>query len=362
MVEYESFIMKVALQELLAPSTEIATVITNCLANFQKEDGRFPLDTVFHEQMKTYTTSGKFFRGCCMLATQKAFSGSYSQAHVQVAAALELICSGLLVHDDIMDQDTRRRGQPTIHTAVSTWATQNNFTETAHFGESIALCFGDILFFLGFRLLNQADIPATQKIKLLEIATRELAMLGLAQSEDMRMASIPIDEISKSEVLAMQYGKTGRYTGRWPLLTVGILNDCDADILEKLGEIGDEIGLLYQWRDDYLGLVGDPSKTGKNTLSDVREGKKTLYYWHALHTKAAQTQVIQSTFGNAQATPQEVSQLVAVLKDSGVITQVEQETAAHQKTVMQMITQAKLPKKVQQIFKQVVELIVARDK
>lgn len=359
------------MQNLFIHSEKIKQEIEQILENFYVEDGHSPLAREFYWHMKTYTTSGKLFRGCLLMelyaSLQKKSAPSKDaiapEALVKIAAGLELICSGLLVHDDIMDHDTRRRGLLTTHRAMATWAEQFEFAHPQDFGASVAICFGDVLFFLGNTCFSQASVPPELALQIMRVSSHELMLLGLAQTEDLRLACMPIAEVTEDEIIKMQYGKTGRYTGRWPMALAATVAGLDARQTEQLGRVGDEIGLLYQWRDDYLGLYGDPKKTGKNVLSDIQEGKKTLYYWHAWHSlKGTQKQLVEQTFGNPDLSLEMVSVLLKTLESAGILAKVQKRMEAHLAKTRERISKAQLPAAAEAVLLQVVALIAAREK
>ncbi len=359
------------MQTLFTKSEKIKLEIEHVLEQFYVEDGHFPLSREFYWHMKKYATSGKLFRGCFlseMYTTLQSSRADQMAVHsenalLRIAAGLELICSGLLVHDDIMDHDARRRGLLTTHTTMADWAETQEFALPTEFGESAALCFGDVLFFLGSDCFSQAEVPAEVKVQLQHVSNHELMLLGLAQAEDLRLANMQIEAVSEDEIIKMQYGKTGRYTGRWPLVLAATLVGVSAQQTEKLGRIGDELGLLYQWRDDYLGLFGDPQKTGKNVVSDIQEGKKTLYYWHAWHSlEGAEKQVIESAFGNPHVSVDAVSQVLDILENSGVVDRIEEKIDTQIEKTKERIHKANLPDAAEELLLGVVELIVKREK
>jgi geranylgeranyl diphosphate synthase type I len=355
---------KKAVQHIFTNVPNIVQALDEAFDTFHSQDGRYPLDDEFYTQMKTFAKSGKLFRGCLLVSIYAELTGEKpSQGVIKVAAALELYCSGLLIQDDIMDRDVRRRGSVTTHITLEELANRQSIVQPAHFGTSIAMCFGDILFFLATQMIASTTLSEHLKLQLLTISNRELALLGLAQSEDMRMAGMPISQITKEEIIAMQYGKTGRYTGRWPLAMAASLAEMPATEVEHIAKVGEEIGLLYQLRDDYLGIFGNSEKTGKNAMSDIREGKKTLYYLEAYTTITGKDKkFVRSIFGNSSATDEEIIQLVSVLTEQGIVERVNQEVVSHTERVQQMIAELSVQQSVKKLLLDVVTLVVTREK
>jgi geranylgeranyl diphosphate synthase type I len=216
-----------------------------------------------------------------------------------VAAAYELIHSSLLVHDDIMDRDRLRRGAPTVFHQYEELGEREGIAEPGHFGASLGICAGDVGFFLAFELLSgagtaplapakEAGNPAAKEAGdglpdpfenrvsgIIRLWAKELTAVGLAQMEDVALGAssrVPLEE----EVLSLYRHKTARYTFSLPLATGAIAAGSDCVTVQRLEELGEHLGILFQMKDDEIGLYGDEAEIGKPPGSDLKEGKKTL--------------------------------------------------------------------------------------
>jgi geranylgeranyl diphosphate synthase type I len=87
-------------------------------------------------------------------------------------------------------------------------------------------------------------------------------------------------------ILSLYRNKTGRYTFSLPLVTGAILAGAGLEDRERLGELGEDMGLIFQIKDDEIGLFGEPGRTGKPSGSDLKENKKTLYHYYLLKNSA----------------------------------------------------------------------------
>jgi geranylgeranyl diphosphate synthase type I len=242
---------------------------------------------------------------------------------VPAGAAMELLQSGLLVHDDIMDRDATRRGQPTLHLQYAGEAAQGRAREPAHLGVSLGICAGDAAFFLAFEILARLPAPAGVAGALVGLCARELSRVAAAQMQDVSWGGTPA-EVGEQDILGLYTYKTGRYTFSLPLLAGGLLGGCAperAGLLERLGEC---LGVLFQIRDDELGLFGEEQELGKPVGSDVREGKKTLFY--ALLTRGADESSrarLQGIFGNPGATGEDLDFVRRQIEKLGVRQEVD---------------------------------------
>ena len=104
---------------------------------------------------------------------------------------MELFQSGLLVHDDIMDRDATRRGQPTIHRQYAGEAEQRGARDPEHLGQSLGICAGDAAFFLGFEVLAAPPVPEQARAGLLRLCARELSWVAVAQMQDVAWGAQP---------------------------------------------------------------------------------------------------------------------------------------------------------------------------
>lgn len=248
---------------------------------------------------------GKMIRGCLVFLGRdiaEGAAGAEAAARAptddaslaRLASAMELFQTGLLVHDDIMDRDTLRRGMPTIHASYSTELEREGVAESGRIGEALGICAGDACYFEAFALLARALAGNPRGGEIQALCAEILSEVVVAQMADVRWGASG-DEPSEDEILAMYRCKTARYSFSLPL-AAGALWAAGtgtsvgeetaggaagpghaADLASSLMALGERLGILFQLRDDELGLFGDESATGKSLGSDLREGKKTLF-------------------------------------------------------------------------------------
>lgn len=274
-------------------------------------------------RLERYTLAGKMIRGG-LVCVGALFGGEVGRAAYQAGAAAELFQSALLIHDDIMDRDSMRRGEPSIHTQYATAAATVGAEDPDHIGLSLAICVGDVSFFLAFQLLSELDVPDATRSRLVSLWALELQRVGIAQMADVHRGALPHDAAEFSASTATDHAlriylyKTGRYTFSLPLMTGAILAEKDESTVSNLDRLGEQMGVLFQLRDDELGLFGDPAKTGKPTGSDVREGKKTVYYSEMVRRiKESDAKRLSAVFGNNQASDDDVEWAHDLVDTSG---------------------------------------------
>lgn len=221
------------------------------------------------ERISKFIVAGKSVRGCLVLYTHKLFQKEPPTSVWDAASAIELFHAGLLIHDDIMDRDTIRRGMPTLHSQYEHYAAQQKGTDVPHFGESQAINIADLCYFLGYKWLAHAGAEAV------ELVSHELSAVVLAQMQDVAGGHIPA-EYRQDEVINLYRYKTARYTFSLPMQLGALLAHADTGIIKALATLGECFGLLYQIRDDELNSEGNSLITGKSSGTDAVNHKQTL--------------------------------------------------------------------------------------
>jgi geranylgeranyl diphosphate synthase type I len=192
--------------------------------------------------------------------------GGDSKKIMPYGVALEILHSFTLVHDDIMDDCDTRRGEPTVH---------------KKFGLNLGILAGDTMFALVYEVLNHLEIEdKTYRSVVLDVANlaREVC-----EGQYWDMAFEEQKKIDELQYYHMIERKTATF------FEVAMKNGAelaggDHNQVKKLAECGRLLGLAFQVWDDYLGATGIADATGKDTHSDIRQGKKTLVYV-ATHTR-----------------------------------------------------------------------------
>ncbi|MBP5627673.1 polyprenyl synthetase family protein [bacterium] len=240
-----------------------------------KERLRLPWIDDLPERLLAYTSGGKCLRGNLVLLGAEAAGADIAPLY-PAAAAIELFQSGILMHDDIIDEDDTRRGKPSAHCAFAKELSMAGFPEAKKTGESLAICLGDIALMLTFALLMETKCDASKKSEAAIYWGREFAKVGAAEMEDTYLSGAQFMPEEK-RILDLYIGKTAGYTFIVPLLTGGMLGGASIELLSALSDYALNLGVLFQVKDDELGLFGSAEKLGKPIGSDIRENKKTIF-------------------------------------------------------------------------------------
>jgi geranylgeranyl diphosphate synthase type I len=256
-------------------------------------------------RLTVFTRKGKMIRGGLVALGCEMAGERPGRAATRAGTAFELIQSGLLIHDDIIDRDPRRRGAPSVHEQYARLAPGRGL-DAAHFGTSLALCVGDIAIFLAFEAMAGLDGPAERTAEVQKQFAAEYGLVGLGQMLDIEAGASRRD-LSRRHILKIYRYKTARYSFYLPLAAGWTLGGGPARTRPDLERLGEDLGLVFQIKDDELGLYGRARTTGKPVGSDIRQGKRTLYAVEILgRTGRADRKRFAAIFGREAATEEEI--------------------------------------------------------
>jgi len=188
--------------------------------------------------------------------------------------ALELFQTIALIHDDIIDEATHRRGLPTIQTVYEN-KLATKFVNYKHLALSSSILGGDVAYSLSNKAFSKVKME--DKNLLEEYFWRMETEVCYGQVDDtlgVGLAQLP--ELNRDQVLNMLDYKSGRYSIEKPLLLGAILAGKKENELASLSQAGIKLGIAFQLADDILGIYGDEKVTGKSSGGDLVEGKRTL--------------------------------------------------------------------------------------
>lgn len=203
---------------------------------------------------------GKRIRPLLLLELIQAFGLELDEAHYQVAAALEMIHTGSLIHDDLpaMDDDDYRRGRLTSH---------------KKFGEDMAILAGDSLFLDPYGLLARAELPSQVKVDLISELSLAAGSFGMVAGQVLDMQGEG-QAISLEDLKTIHANKTGKLL-TYPFVAAGLIVQAQQSVQDKLRRIGELLGLAFQVRDDILDVTASFEELGKTPQKDLAAAKST---------------------------------------------------------------------------------------
>jgi geranylgeranyl diphosphate synthase type II len=247
-------------------------------------------------------SGGKRIRPLLVLLSAEAVGGSVHDA-VHGAAAVELLHTFTLVHDDIMDQDDTRRGRPTVH---------------VKWDIGTAILAGDGLVALAYRALLSG--PSPRLVEAARVFTEGLIEVCEGQALDKEFETRP--RVGMDEYLAMIRKKTAALLGMSCELGA-LLGGGDEQEVQALRAYGMHLGLAFQVQDDLLDLLSPASVSGKPRGSDLAQRKKSFLLVAAeQRVTAGQRQWLAAHLGRPLSS-EELDQVEQFFRSLGVIAQAE---------------------------------------
>ena len=249
---------------------------------------------VLWARVREQVAGGKLIRPRLTRIAWRAFSPSSSHASgevpdpqcVRLAASFEMLHAALLVHDDVVDRDWRRRGRPTVgelfrRDAAAAGAPEH---EAEHAGQSAAILAGDLLLAGSLRLATTCTPDPERSRAVAGVVFEAVSASAAGELDDLLMSlhRFGAEHPGVQDILDMERLKTATYSFEAPLRAGSLLAGAPAEQAERLARAGALLGVGYQVVDDVLGTFGDPETTGKSVDADLSSGKATVLTAHGV--------------------------------------------------------------------------------
>jgi geranylgeranyl diphosphate synthase, type I len=257
---------------------------------------------------------------------------------ITAAGSLDVLHVSALIHDDLMDSSDLRRGRPAAHRQFEALhANAGWLGDSAAFGKAGAILLGDLLVMWSAQMLHGAGVEQSALERALPIveAMRTEVTCGqyldiVAQAHPLRKRAPAIGSLRPTIELALDDAsrvveyKAARYTVQRPCQIGSAIGGGDDELYFALGAYGSPLGRAFQFRDDLLGVFGDPQITGKPAGDDLREGKRTVLVAHAYaHAGDAGQKLLLQRLGDPRLDEAGIAELQQVIVESGAREAVE---------------------------------------
>ena len=231
--------------------------------------------------------------------------GDVTEKHIKFAAVIEFIHTATLLHDDVVDISTLRRGRPTAN---------------SEFGNAPSVLVGDFLYTRAFQLMVQLD--DMRVLKLMADVTNLIA-----EGEVMQLVRAGDPDTSREQYFDVITRKTAILFAAACEGAAMLSNESD-DTLKTMHDIGLNLGIAFQLIDDVLDYEGDPETTGKNVGDDLNEGKPTLPLIHAMqHASPDDAALIATALRTKSA--ENLNEIIALAASTGGIAETRSAAEAH---------------------------------
>lgn len=246
------------------------------------------------QQFVSSNKGGKFLRACLIALGYQSF-GNDDDNYLALGCALELFQTSILIHDDIIDKADKRRGLDTIPVKYQkiygdSIKEGNDFEgKRKDIGNSMALCLGDLGFYLALQIIVQNYRNNENLDRVLEYYNSVAIKTCEGEMVDVILPFYEEfygeEDDLESHVMEIYKLKTAWYSVVGPYCMGAILGGLDDKKVHKLEDALINLGVAFQIKDDLLGIYGDEKHIGKSVTSDVSEYKQTILYAYAINTK-----------------------------------------------------------------------------
>lgn len=264
------------------------------------------------------SVGGKRIRPLMTLLACGMNSGKVDNA-IPAALAVEILHNFTLVHDDIMDSADTRRGKPSV---FKKW------------DENVAILSGDLMFADAYRFLNYyGEQESYSKSDYFQMnSTFNDAIITVCEGQAFDMEFVDRTDVTLDEYIQMISGKTGALIAA-SLKMGGIAAESTLEHQNILFKLGMEMGIAFQIQDDLLDATADPVKFGKRPGGDIIEGKKTYLTILALdRANQEQHKTITRILEDSEATQTDVDEVLNIMNQLSVISDVKEIVQNHYKT------------------------------
>ena len=261
---------------------EILLLLENYLAQIElPKEPQYLYDPIIYSM----SGGGKRIRPTLLMLSCEAFGGNAQDA-LPAAAAVEMFHNFTLLHDDIMDNASVRRGKPSV---------------AAEWGNNVAILSGDAMMIYSYRLLSQ--VPAHLLPRVMEIFTTIALQVCEGQQYDMDFETR--QKVSVVEYMNMIELKTSVLLAGAASIGAVLGGASDSDS-RKIYRYALELGLAFQLQDDLLDSYGREEELGKKIGGDILEGKKTCLMLNAMsRSTEADREILRSTHLDESLSPEQ---------------------------------------------------------
>jgi geranylgeranyl diphosphate synthase type I len=274
-------------------------------------------------------------------------------AVIDLGAALELLHAFALIHDDVMDGSTTRRGLPALHVDLEAGHRRaRGRGEARRYGEGLAVLAGDLALVYADRL-----VPADPAIRAVWDELR--VELTMGQCLDVLGAGLGTGTPERSRLICTL--KSGRYTVVRPLHLAAEVTG-RPDLMASFTRFGDPLGRAFQLRDDVLGVFGAPEATGKPAGDDLQEAKPTVLLETCRRRAIGAQREVLDVIGRRRLSPEDIDRIREVVVATGSLAAVEDEIEREAASAVQALATAPVTAEGRTLLGDLADFVVRRDR
>jgi geranylgeranyl pyrophosphate synthase len=301
------------------------------------------IEKVYSDLEEFVLRKGKRLASCSTLLTYKGYSGKVDEKILNVCVGIELYRHSILVHDDIVDMDSQRRGGSTLHRKF-----MNSYNPyNTRFGEAAAIFTGNIAYALAVRTIMNSGFQEETVNRVLLLLSEGYRAVNESQILDLLFEYKDVD-VKEWRVMA---GKRAASLFKVTLLAGAFLGDASEKDVSLLGEAAENMGYSFDIQDDIIDSFAAKDEYGRSPCLDISKNKKPLHVIYALNSEdKTKSEALKCLLGKEFLNMGEIELARKLLRESGGLDAAKQESRKHAEQAKKLITQTKLTEDVKEFF------------
>lgn len=328
--------------------------------SLKKDDN--PIIRPFMEDLADLNQGGKMLRGMLVVFGYQIARHARGASDIDLpisdalAQTFEMFQTGVLVHDDVIDNAAQRRGKITVHRRyehrldVRDIRMVSGIEKPQEIAKSVGICVGDLGIYYANKLLADSygsDPALGQLISYFDdivIQTIRGELLDVVLPYEIQDPGIGEEERAKlleKSIYDIYFLKTADYSVIGPLHLGMILGGAEPKEMAALDRCARDIGIAYQIMDDILGVFADPKILGKDVGSDVAEYKQTILYMYVRTMKPEFAEELLQYYGKKHVTSRDIEQVQRIFEESGALAYAQSVLADHFESAERKVSRMK---------------------
>lgn len=310
---------------ILTIKNRIESEISKFIRDIDKLYSLKSISPVLFNNIKEFVSrKGKRIRPILFIIGYLGFARKSTPGLYRSAVSLELLHDFMLVHDDIIDKSQTRRGKPSMHARLNRYL--KGYRNLKFCGQDLAIVIGDVMYAMAIHAFLSVNENKQRKEMALKRLVEAAFYTGSGEFIELLCGTRNIEEITKEDIYKIYDLKTANYTFASPLTIGATLAGSGNLEVNKLFKYGTYLGRAFQIKDDVLGMFGKEAKTGKSTLTDLKEAKKTILIWYAYnHSNSRNKSLIRKILKKMNVNKTDLSKIQNIIIETNTLDYVKKE-------------------------------------
>lgn len=313
----------------------------------EEAESHHPIIGNVYSTLKEYVLrKGKRIASYTTLLTYQGYRNVVDERIMCACMGIELYRHSILVHDDLVDRDTVRRGGRTVHKIF-----QEEYGE--RFGEGAAIFLGNIAYTLAQKAFLESGFEDWKMAKVIKIVSEEYRAVNESQILDLIFEQ---KDVSEKEWWTMA-SKRAASLFKTSILTGATLAEASEEDISILGKAAEHIGYAFDIQDDIIDTYASQEQYGRPPCGDFKLAKKPLHVTLALNSEnKAASDKLKALLGK-RLNKREVETVRSLIKDAGALDKAKEHARKHVKEAENLIAKTELDNKAKQLYNQLLNYI-----